>query len=52
MKREKLHEWRFTTVTGEVRYLLSPNLEHAAWAAAELSGGTNKLKDVRLIDEW
>ena len=37
---------------GQVRYLLAPDLEHAAWAAAELSGGTKFVKDVRLCDEW
>ena len=40
--------WQYTTVDGEVRYLLAPNLELAAWRAAELSGGSENLKDVVL----
>lgn len=40
--------WMYTTTDGEVRYLLAPSLELAAWRAAELSGGTSNLKDVCL----
>ena len=50
--KPQLKEWEFKTTDGQVRYLLAPDLEHAAWAAAELSGGTQFLKDVRLCDEW
>ena len=47
-----LKEWEYKTTDGQVRYLLAPDLEHAAWAAAELSGGTQFLKDVKRCDEW
>ena len=52
MKTQPLKEYEFTTTDGEVRYLLAPDSEHAAWAAAELSNGTNNVLDVRLCDEW
>ena len=52
LQNSSLKEWEYTTTDGQVRYLLAPNLEHAAWAAAELSGGTKFVKDVRLCDEW
>ena len=52
LQKQPLDEWQYTTTDGQVRYLLAPDLEHAAWAAAELSGGTQFLKDVRLCDEW
>ena len=46
--------WRYTTtLDDQVRFLLAPNLEHAAWAAAELSGGTKFVKNIVLDDyEW
>lgn len=52
LQKQQLKEFQFKTTDGQVRYLLAPNLEHAAWAAAELSGGTQFLKDVKLCDEW
>ena len=52
LQKQPLSEWQYTTTDGQVRYLLAPDLEHAAWAAAELSGGTQCLKDVKLCDEW
>ena len=52
LQRTPLKEWQYTTTDGKVRYLLAPDLEHAAWAASELSGGTKFVKDVRLCDEW
>jgi hypothetical protein len=46
--------YRYTTTNDDqVRFLLASSLEQAAWSAAELSGGTNKLKNVILDDyEW
>ncbi len=36
-----------------VEYVLSPDLERAAWQAMELSSQRNcTLKDVRICDEW
>ena len=52
LQKQPLDEWQYTTTDGQVRYLLAPDLEHAAWAAAELSGGTQFLKDVKRCDEW
>ena len=52
LQKTSLDEYEYTTTDGQVRYLLAPNLEHAAWAAAELSGGTQFLKDVKRCDEW
>ena len=52
LQKTQLKEYEYRTIDGQVRYLLAPNLEHAAWAAAELSGGTKFVKDVRLCDEW
>ena len=52
LQKPQLKEWEYKTTDGQVRYLLAPDLEHAAWAAAELSGGTQFLKDVKLCDEW
>ena len=48
LQKPQLKEWEYKTTDGQVRYLLAPNLEHAAWAAAELSGGTQFLKDCLL----
>ena len=47
----KEYEYRKTN-DSQVRYLLAPDSEHAAWAAAELSGGSQFVLDVRLCDEW
>ncbi len=52
LQKPQLREWEYTQTDGQVRYLLAPDLEHAAWAAAELSGGTQFLKDVKRCDEW
>tara|TARA_Y100001937_G_scaffold95515_1_gene129766 strand:- start:391 stop:612 length:222 start_codon:yes stop_codon:yes gene_type:complete len=52
LQSSSLKEWEYKTTDGQVRYLLAPDLEHAAWAAAELSGGTQFLKDVKRCDEW
>ena len=52
LQKPQLKEWEYKTTDGQVRYLLAPDLEHAAWAAAELSGGTQFLKDVKRCDEW
>ena len=53
LQNSSLKEYEFTTTTdGQVRYLLAPDSEHAAWAAAELSGGSQYVLDVRLCDEW
>ena len=52
LQKQPLSEWQYTTTDGQVRYLMAPDLEHAAWAAAELSGGTQFLKDVKRCDEW
>jgi hypothetical protein len=42
-----------TTLDNQVRFLLASSLEHAAWSAAELSGGTKFVKNVILDDyEW
>ena len=52
LQKSSLDEYEYRTTDGQVRYLLAPNLEHAAWAAAELSGGTQFLKGVKRCDEW
>ena len=44
--------WEYTTTDGVVRYLLATDPEHAAWSAAELSGGTKYIKNIRRADEW
>ena len=51
---ERPKTWRYTTtLDDQVRFLLAPNLEHAAWAAAELSGGSCNVKNIILDDyEW
>ena len=40
--------WEFTTIDGQVRYCLAPDLESAIWEAAKLSDGTHNLKDIVL----
>ena len=52
LQKSSLKEWQYTQTDGQVRYILAPDSEHAAWAAAELSGGVEFLKNVRLCDEW
>jgi len=53
LKRQTIKTWCYTTTDGQVRWLLAPDSEHATWAAAELSGGSEYLKDVYLDnDEW
>ena len=52
LKKQQLKEYEFTTTDRQVRYLLAPDSEHAAWAAAELSGGSQYVLDVQLCDEW
>ena len=54
LKTERQKMWRYvTTDDDQVRWLLAPNFEHAMWAAAELSGGSDKLRNVILDDdEW
>jgi hypothetical protein len=52
LQKPRLNEYEYHTIDGQVRYLLAPDSEHAAWAAAELSGGSQFVKDVRLCDEW
>ena len=51
-KKQRLKTWRYVTTDEQVQWLLAPDLERAMFAAAELSGGTKFLKDVRLCDEW
>lgn len=53
LQKQQLKEYEYKTTTdSQVRYLLAPDSEHAAWAAAELSGGSQYVLDVRLCDEW
>ena len=53
LKKQPLKEYEYrVTNDSQVRYLLAPDSEHAAWAAAELSGGSQFVLDVRLSDEW
>ena len=52
LQKPRLNEYEYHTIDGQVRYLLAPDSEHAAWAAAELSGGSQFVKDVRLCNEW
>ena len=51
--KQRLKTWRYVTTDEQVQWLLAPDLEHALYAAAELSGGSSTLKDVYLDDyEW
>jgi len=53
LKKQSLNEYEYVRADDrQVRYLLAPDSEHAAWAAAELSGGSQNVLDVRLCDEW
>ena len=49
-----IHTWKYITTDGEERYLLAPDLETAVYSAAELSGGTNNLKNIwrHNDEEW
>jgi hypothetical protein len=52
LKTERQKMWRYyVTTDDQARWLLAPNLEHALWAAAELSGGSSKLRNVILDDD-
>ena len=53
-KSQRPKTYRYTTTNdNQVRFLLASSLEQAAWSAAELSVGTDKLKNVILDDyEW
>ena len=49
------YEVRMMNDVGDVlvEYVLSPDVERAAWQAMELSSQRNcKLKDVKMCDEW
>ena len=48
LNSDQMQLWEYTTNDNQVRYLLAPDLEHAAWQACKLSGGLQNLKDVRL----
>ena len=52
LRNSYLKEYEYTQSDGQVRYLLAPDSEHAAWSAAELSGGSRFLKNVKQTDEW
>jgi len=53
LDKQRHKTWRYVTTDEQVQWLLAPDLEHALYAAAELSGGSSKLKDVYLDDdEW
>ena len=52
LQKTQLEEYQYKTTDGQVRYLLAPDSEHAAWAAAELSGGSQFVLNVTRCDEW
>ena len=52
LRNSYLKEYEYTQTDGQVRYLLAPDSEHAAWSAAELSGGSQFVLNVRLTNEW
>ena len=55
LTRHHEYEVRMMTDVGDVliEYVLSPDLERAAWQAMELSNQRNcTLTDVRMCDEW
>ena len=52
LRSSYLKEYEYTQTDGQVRYLLAPDSEHAAWSAAELSGGSQFVLNVRLTNEW
>ncbi len=50
-EKQRLKTWRYVTTDEQVQWLLAPDFERAMFAAAELSGGSSKLKDVYLDDD-
>jgi len=54
IKKQRPKTWRYTTTNDDqVRFLLASDYEQAAWSAAELSGGSSKVKNIILDDyEW
>ena len=53
LNKQRLKTWRYVTTDEQVQWLLAPDFERAMFAAAELSGGSSKLKDVYLDDyDW
>ena len=52
LKKQQLKTYEFVNTEGQVRYLLAPDSEHAAWAAAELSGGSQFVQNVKIRDDW
>ena len=51
-QRPKIYRYT-TTNDNQVRFLLASDFEQAAWSAAELSGGSSKVKNIILDDyEW
>jgi hypothetical protein len=52
LKNCSLKEYEYTQINGQVRYLLAPDSERAAWSAAELSGGSQFVVNVKRTDEW
>ena len=54
MRTQRLKIYRYTTTNDDqVRFLLASDSEQAAWSAAELSGGSSKVKNIILDDyEW
>ena len=51
LNKQRLKTWRYVTTVEQVQWLLAPDFERAMFAAAELSGGSSKLKDVYLDDD-
>lgn len=51
LNKQRLKMWRYVTTDEQVQWLLAPDFERAMFAAAELSGGSSKLKDVYLDDD-
>ena len=49
--RNQMNVYKYTTTDAKVQYLIAPDSETAAFKAAELSGGTAKLKDVELYEK-
>ena len=55
LQRMNEYEVKMLTDDGDmlIEYVLSPDVERAAWQALELSSHREcTLKDVRMIDEW
>ena len=51
LNKQRLKTWRYVTTDEQVQWSLAPDFERAMFAAAELSGGSSKLKDVYLDDD-